>query len=254
MDCEPLTGPRARAVLCYPDARAGCGDRAFTLEALGVAKVCFAGRTLLPGGVRVLGKGHSSVVVAAILDDRIPVALKLLRSDSKRENLWGECRNLMLASTHGASPRPHLCGDSFIVMDLVWGKSLQDIMEESALTVRHVVEALDAAYALDNAGILHAELHRPWRNVYFPSVSGKALIIDLESASEGCGNVAKLAQAIYLRLIGKPSRSLIEALRGYKDACNKHYLNEIVKELAKALEDVRTLRGPERPPRRQRWQ
>lgn len=232
MDCEPLTGPRARYVLCYPRGNGECKNLVYSLEASGVAKLCFIGRVMIPGGIKVLGKGHSSIVVASLLDSGEVAALKILRSDSKRESLWEECRNLRIASVHGATPRPYECSDKFIVMELIWGKSLRDLMEESLLTTKHVIEALEAAYALDNAGILHKELHRPWRNVYYPYKSRKALIIDLESATKGCGNLTRLAQALFIKLAGRLSSSLIEALRGYKEQCSRHYYDEIVKELA----------------------
>ncbi len=237
MDCEPLTGFRARRVLCYPRGDGKCRNLVYTIEASGVSKICFVGRVLVPGGIRVLGKGHSSLVVAALLDNGKIAALKILRVDSKRDSLWEECMNLRIASVHGATPSPYLCCEDFILMDLIWGKSLRDLIEESSLTIKHILEALEAAYALDSAGILHKELHRPWRNVYYPYNSSKALIIDLESATKGCGNLTRLAQAIYVRLAGKPSSKFIESLKGYKEHCNRYYYNEIVKELM-ALKNV----------------
>lgn len=222
---------RARLALCYPRHTVDCWKVVQELEASGISKICFAGDVVLHNGVRVLGKGHSSVVAAAQTRDGRVVAIKVLRTDAKRGSLLGECRLLRWASVHGASPAPHECSERFIVMSLVWGRSLMSLVEESMLTARHIVEALEAAYALDNAGILHLELHRPWRNIYYPYRSVKALIIDLESAKEGCGNVPRVAQALYVRLIGKPTGELLELLKGYKDHCSRHYYNEIVKEL-----------------------
>ncbi|GAB6147907.1 hypothetical protein [Stetteria hydrogenophila] len=245
MDCEPLTGPRAVLALSYPHAsKQGLERLVHELEARGVRRVCFAGRVLLPGGVRVLGKGHSSVVTAVELDGGEVAALKVLRADSRRESLWGECVNLRRASLHGATPRPRACGGDFIVMDLVWGKSLLDLVEEGAVTARHVREALEAAYALDSAGILHKELHRPWRNIYYPQGSRKALIIDLESSTRGCGNLARLAQAVYVRLVGRPTSALIQLLRAYKESCSYRYYVEIVKEVTRSVDAL--TQGPRR--------
>ncbi len=193
------------------------------------------GRTTLPGGFRVLGKGHAATVVAVVTDGG-PAALKALRPDSKRESLAAECAALERAAASGASPRPLACSEDAMLVELVWGATL-----EEALAARDpllvALEAVEAARALDTAGILHLEIHRPWRSILYPHDSIKAYIVDLESSSEGCGNASRVAQALARRL-GRITSRLLVAMRDYKRGCGPSEY----RELKKALEDAVT--GP----------
>ena len=128
------------------------------------------------------------------------VAIKVRRSDSKRQSLSWEALWASKASRAGAAPRIHYWSDNVIVMDLVAGYTLGYLLDQGALENRHIKASLDAARALDAADVLHHELSRPWRHVYITGLH--AIIIDYDSASNGCGNVPKLLSGILHGLPG----------------------------------------------------
>ena len=144
--------------------------------------------------------------------------MKVRRLDSRRRSLEPEGRALEAAWRHGASPKPYYYGRDVIVMEYVGGPSLGWAYSLGLLTGSMVSEALEAARSLDNAGILHLELHRPWENIVYTSTM-KALIVDLDSHSRGCGNVARLVSGlarISSRLLREVREGdLREALREY---------------------------------------
>ena len=154
-----------------------------SLEASGVHGVC-----------ALLGKGHASLVVLAYTRWGL-AAVKVRRLDSRRESLAGEGLALERAWRHGASPRPYYFDDNVIVMDYIEGPLLAEALEDLGLTGALVLEALEAARSLDAAGILHLEIHRPWRNIVYTG-TGRAYIVDLDSHSEGCGNVVRLVSGL----------------------------------------------------------
>jgi putative serine/threonine protein kinase len=203
-----------------------------SLEAAGVRRVCW-----------VAGKGRASVVLAADTPWGL-MAVKARRLDSRRGSLRPEGSALARASRHGASPAPRYYDDNVIVMDYVEGPSLGGLARLGLLEPRHVAEALEAARALDAAGVLHLEIHRPWENVRFTS-SGRALIVDLESSSEGCGNVPRLVSGLArlsARLLDEVRRG---SLRGYlrmyyEEGCPRS-VYDVIKNAVLSLLDSHSL-------------
>ncbi len=221
LDCEPLESVRAAYTLCYPHpASSICAATRETLRSAGVRGLLFWGQSILAtpiGPIRVLGKGHSSVVVATCTRRGI-LALKTRRTDSKRESLAREARLLNVASRHGASPQVYWWSSSYILMDLVPGPSLGEALEEYTQHFLIARRALEAARALDTADILHLELSRPQHHVLFNGnpLRQSALIIDLESASKGeCGNASKIAGYL-ARFLGRDPRDARGLLRRYR--------------------------------------
>jgi len=236
LPCEPLPPDDRRVALavCYPRPR--CHRDPDWLTTYGIVAVCdVAGGTPLLGGLRVLGKGHAGVVMAA-LHTKGPVAVKVLRLDSKRGSLEWEARLQLEASRAGAAPRMWAWSDWFIVSDLVAGPSLEVLAEHGEPPGWAVIEALRAARALDATGILHHEIHRPWRNILY--TTSKALIVDYESASRGCGNVPKIISGIASRhsilrgLLGS-RRGLLREYR--RRGCPYSLYMEIEERVARAL-------------------
>ncbi len=222
----PLSSPQAASVLCYPP-REGCDpDRvASQVEAAGVCCLLDLGRAELSLGgveVRVLGKGHSSVVFAGQLNEGYVVAVKVRRTDSKRGSLEHEGRLLEEAARAGASPRPLYYSRDVIVMQYVGDVSLERLLRDPPpqFVAVAMVEALRAARALDSALVLHEELHRPLQNVFYPwwPESPRALVIDLESASRGCGNVNKFVSFLLGRELMRGAGVLKGLLREYREA------------------------------------
>jgi len=196
-------------------------ERLASLEALGVERVC-----------TVIGKGHTGVILAGLYRGSI-VAVKVRRLDSRRGSLEGEAARLARASRHGASPRPHAWDRNAIVMDLVEGPLLGEALHRDPL--RAVEASLDAARALDTAGILHHEIHRPWRNVVFTgSHLRAAVVIDLDSAGEGCGNASRIVSGLASRLPALRGESVVEALRAYKRSCSRRAYEDLKKAVLEA--------------------
>jgi len=221
-----LSSPQAAAAFCYPRAYR-CDPLRVAAEAESAGVCCIVNMGVVEinvGGVRirVLGKGHASLVVAGLTFDGQVVAIKARRTDSKRSSLEGEGRLLEVASRAGASPAPLYYSKDLIVMEYVGDVSLGRVLRvsPSPLLRRFLLEAVRAARALDVVKILHAELHRPLRNVFYPRwPSGlKAVIIDLESSSRGCGNVNKVLSFMIARglLRGRAMEALRSLLRDYR--------------------------------------
>jgi putative serine/threonine protein kinase len=234
----PLEASEALTALCYPRPGPTCGSRPLELRAHGVESLCAPERgVLLPGGMRVLGKGHAGVVLLARSRWGL-VALKVLRLDGKRGDLSGEARLQSIASRAGAAPPVYAWGRWFIISGLVEGPRLEDLPRP--LPGWAVLEALRAARALDAAGVLHAEISRPWRSVIFTSQhpGSRALIVDYESAGRGCGNVPKILSGLALR--HKPLMQLLATLRPllrrYKsEGCPLSVYREVEALVARAL-------------------
>ncbi len=228
LDAVPITSLEAFISLCYPRPTNDCPSRIEELRRHGVEYLCMHGKQLVPRypRIRILGKGHSSTAVLALYkDSHIPVVVKSLRSDAKRPSLLGEGMLLLRASRHGASPRPYVFENGFIVMEYIRGPHLEDLLRSNpdAKTLRETVRrALEAARALDTADILHMELSRPLKHLKYTGEPGKSMlvIIDLESAVEGrCGNVVKVAGYIVRRLLGKGvTPELRSLLREYRSS------------------------------------
>lgn len=152
------------------------------------------GPSMLPGaGIRILGRGHASVVIAGVSRDGL-IAIKARRIDGKRESLVREGLILDLASRAGVAPKPIYYDDDLIVMEVILGPRLEDVIDEYKTKPWIIIEAMRAARILDVLGVLHLELSRPWRNVIYTGVydHSRALIVDYESVSRGCGNVLSL--------------------------------------------------------------
>ncbi len=181
----------------------------------------------------VIGKGHTAVLLAVEAGGRVAAA-KVRRLDSRRESLWGEAERLLEASRHGASPRPLAWNRDVILMELVTGPTLGEALRLDPL--RAVSASLEAARALDTAGILHHEIHRPWRNILFTGPTlATAVIVDLDSAGEGCGNPAKLLGGLTARMPGLRSREVLEAAREYKRECSRAAYEGLRKAVLEAL-------------------
>ncbi len=247
----PLSSPQAAAAFCYPP-HAGCDPFrvAAQLEDAGVCCILGFGRVELTlGGVRVrlLGKGHSSVVVAGQLERGGLVAVKVRRTDSKRESLEDEGRLLEEASRAGASPRPIRYSRDVIVMQFVSEASLQRVLSEAPahLVSMVLLEAIRAARALDTAYILHEELHRPLRNIFYPywPQGLRALILDLESAARGCGNVNKVVSFLLGRGLLADKGDLRPLLRDYREGKCPRDLYVRIEETAKGSLSIKALAG-----------
>lgn len=177
-------------------------------------------------GLKVLGRGHSSVVLVADFVDLGRVAVKVLRTDSKRDSLLREC-DLMKRSSPIA-PEVYYCDDEFIVMELIRGIRFGDIAPKIASCrdlVTLYLRILAAARYLDSKNVTHKELNILREHVMIDD-EGRIRIIDFESGFTGftC-NVCRVFSSLFMRDcriteccdLRQDQRSLlIELLSSYK--------------------------------------
>ncbi len=180
----PVNSSELTIILCYPSADRECfNKRARSLVDYGINYLVSEGRREI-NRIRVLGKGHSAIVVKALHNKYGEVVLKLRRSDSKRDSLILECRLMELAVP--IAPRPYVCDDDFIVMEFIDGMYLEEFIKCAVTSCRDavllLVKVLAASYWLDVASIEHKELSIAGRHVML-SKNGSIKIIDYESAS-----------------------------------------------------------------------
>jgi predicted Ser/Thr protein kinase len=196
---------------------------------LGVEELLFEGPHLVDNR-RVLGKGHTAVVLKARLRGG-PAALKVRRVDAKRPDMRGEARLLGVANRAGVGPRLFGVTENLLAMELVEGVYLRDWLtsaDPGAEVKRVLREFLGDAFRLDEAGLDHGELIRLRHHTILRG--GRPVIIDFESAStarRAC-NLTTVVQSLFLnekmqpvmeRLLPVPDREeLMGALRSYKES------------------------------------
>jgi putative serine/threonine protein kinase len=204
-DVIPLGGlleSRAGFLLSYPaDDRERAQIILGELEEMGVSALILRGRHAIDG-VPIMGKGHVGIVMAALLGGE-EVAVKLRRTDADRASMEAEGEYLRVAN--GASVGPRLLGVSreVLAMELVEGSYLVDWVgglapEDAGLLREVLVDLMEQARRLDEAGLDHGELSSARRHVIVSG--GVARIVDFESASVSrrCSNVTSMAQYLFI--------------------------------------------------------
>jgi len=182
-NCLPIHDEVLAALICYPSVNYECFKRRVQLLTLhGIKCVLNEGKVKL-GNIRVLGKGHSAIIIKVVHDKYGVVALKLRRVDSKRDSLINEC-NLM-RSARPISPVPYICCDDFIIMEFIDGVHIEDAIKyikSCKEAIALIVKVLAASFWLDMAGIRHNELSLAGKHVMIEA-TGSVKIVDYESAS-----------------------------------------------------------------------
>lgn len=192
-------------------------------------------------GLKVLGRGHSSVVLVAEFTNLGRVAVKVLRTDSKRDSLLREC-DLMKRSSPIA-PEVYYCDDEFIVMELIKGVKFGDIAPKITLCrdlVTLYLKILAAARYLDSKSITHKELNILRKHVIIDE-EGRIRIIDFESGFAGftC-NVCRVFSSLFMRdrrmieccNLKQAQRSLLlELLNSYKKTNSDVFFMRLVKTI-----------------------
>ncbi|MCD6324371.1 MAG: hypothetical protein J7L55_04605 [Desulfurococcales archaeon] len=187
-------------VLCYPTGDEECVlRRERILRDAGVVELLSEGPYEIDG-FKVLGRGHSAVVVAALLRSGDVAAAKILRADSKRDDLMLECS--LLKKGIPITPKPLYCFPELIIMELIRGiplKMLQRRITDCDTAVLTALKVIGAAHYLDRVGINHKELSDPTNHVFI-TVDGRVKILDLETASVGHGcNVCRILSWVIMR-------------------------------------------------------
>ena len=244
--CEPGEGaPKLVKVLDYPRGDEGRALRiAEELCRAGVTEVVLEGEATLPGGVKVLGRGHAAVVLLANLGGVGEVAIKVRRAGSKRESLALECG--ALGAAWPVAPRVYRCTDEFIIMDLVKGYPVAEVaryVKGCGGAVALAAKVAEAARWLDRVGVCHEELSDLRGHAFIEG--GAIKFIDFESASmRYCCVVCKVMSWVLHRSplpracprLTEVEGCVREALRAYKRGPGKEGFLAVIRALARALE------------------
>ncbi|MDR0778623.1 MAG: hypothetical protein LBE48_04215, partial [Methanomassiliicoccaceae archaeon] len=206
------------SVVCYPQAEAPeIENRISELKGMGVTEVEFKGdgdATNMP----VLGKGYVGVVVIAYINEE-RYALKMLRTDGGREDLFHEAEMLQKANTAGVGPKFAAVTKNFMLSQLIDGCLLEKWLKDNKNmnAFRGIFyEILSQCRRLDDAGIDHGELSMAPKHILTDS-NGRPHIVDFETASDQrkVSNVTSVCQ--YLFLGTTPVPGLVNEVLGTAD-------------------------------------
>ncbi len=226
------------SVLGYPKCpKDELENRVKELESIGVKGIIFEGNSKI-GKLEIMGKGCVSVVVKAVVDDRI-VALKIRRLDADRESMERESNFLKIANSVDVGPRFFANSKNFLTMDIADGMKIIDWIKQDlgARQIRLVaLQILEQCFRLDTIGLDHGELSNLNKHV----IVGKNLtIIDFESASteRRVSNVTAAAQCLFIgSAIARKIRSVLEIDSSDKIIQElKRYKNDVSKENLESL-------------------
>jgi len=221
-------------VLSYP---ANDVNRALILwnkiKGAGIVKLVSYGDITIDN-LRVIGKGHSSIVVLGIHKNLGRVAIKFRRADSKTQSLITECRLMKIA--YPLAPKIYFCDDDVIIREFIEGTLLINFIDKlssckEALSL--TLKLLAVGYWLDLKGIDHKELSIPNKHIII-CPNGSVKVIDFESGRQASScNLCRLASWALIRraLISKLcninisyiENTLIELLRNYKKGSKDSY-------------------------------
>ena len=191
-------------VACYPHEniskyRDNCVKNMQELYKLGI-RYFYSYGDLNLGRVKVLGKGYSSIVTLCCKDSIIGVC-KILRLDSRRDELSEEASILRELGMLGIAPKLYDASSRVLFMEYVRGYTLQEYLELAGAksdVIKVVKRVLEAAGMLDVIGVDHGELSRPGNHVIIKR-SLMPCFIDFESASRKRKprNLTSLASALF---------------------------------------------------------
>jgi len=229
-------------VLGYPKCPRGeLESRVKELESIGVKRIIFEGSSMI-GRLNLLGKGCVSVVVKAVLDDKI-VALKIRRLDADRESMEREAGFLNIANSVDVGPKLFAKSKNFLAMGLADGIKMIDWIKQDldAQPIRKVTsQVVEQCFRLDTIGLDHGELSNLNKHVI---VGENITIIDFESASteRRVSNVTAATQCLFIgSAIARKVRSvlkidstdeIIQSLKRYKNDVCKENLESLISVL-----------------------
>ena len=173
-------------VICYPfsNVREQFFNRMNDLLKLGVDKIFSHGRVQI-GKIRVLGKGHTSIV---ILGERrgLKVAIKVLRLDANRKSMKREALMLARANAVSVGPKFITFSKNFLIYEYVEGVLLGEwILKVNSIDLlrRVLVILAQQTWRLDSIGLVHLELSNPKKHIIIEKSTYNPVIIDFETSS-----------------------------------------------------------------------
>lgn len=205
--------------------------RILELRLLGVETLKLKGKHLIDG-VKVLGKGHVGIVIAASIRDT-SAALKIRRIDADRKSFTVEAENLKLANQVSVGPKLIDASSNFLLMEIIEGDYLADWAKRlgplEGRRMHHVLQKLmEKARKLDMIGLDHGELSKAHRHVIVAGEDPR--IIDFESSStrRRAANITSITNYLYfnkqmrtniVKFLKPPEPiALLDALKRYKKA------------------------------------
>lgn len=232
-------------VLCYPSRACTCVEE--RLKALlnnGFIYLLETGKNIL--GIRVLGRGYSAITVVAYHAKHGIGALKILRTDSRRNNLVHEAEMLKNAQPSGLPPNLYLYEDFYVFYELLpphtckpYTRVLEELLFRGSLeSLRNLLRnTLIPLYVLDSLKVDHTEINRPHGHVFY--CDGNVKILDWESAriAEKPTNLTSFISYLLYRFkyaenleksLGYRVNNVLKALKEYKIAYSKEAFNELL--------------------------
>jgi len=239
---DEVSRSKARKLLCYPLCLRS-SKILDELSSLGVLGFRFRGPAQIEG-YNVLGKGHSAIVVEAVLSNGRAAAVKLRRSDHRGRTLDIEAKMQLFANELGIGASVYAYTGDVIVMALVDGLKLYDFISvASPNDVRRALSSLIVqCYKMDLKGLSHHQLSNPNKHVII-SADLAPFILDFGKASLGGqkSNVTSIVQAIFIssrirRLVeyklGSITNSeVLDALKEYKSKKSIDSLNQLLSSI-----------------------
>jgi predicted Ser/Thr protein kinase len=239
---DEIVRSRARRLLCYPL----CSRSRKILEELsnfGVLGLRFRGPTQVEG-YNVLGKGHSAIVIEALLSNGRAAAVKLRRSDYSGKTLDIEAKLQSLANALGIGVPVYAYTDDIIVMALVDGLKLYDFISAAPpLDIKRALSSLMIqCYKMDLEGLSHYQLSNPNKHVII-NAELVPYILDFGKATLGGkkSNVTAITQALFIsgRIRGTIEQKLgslmgskiLEALKEYKSKKDSVSFNRLLSSM-----------------------
>lgn len=215
-----VRSPLISTLISYPKFNSDeYSKRIIDLENMGVKDVILEGSTQIYE-LKLLGKGHSGVVLKVNTHSGKKFALKIRRLDSRRKDCLSEVNNQRLANLVGIGPKILANTQDLILMEFINGKGIFDwLVDHSDLTdlkkkrvVDIVNEILEQCYTLDNLNLDHGELTRIDNHIMI-SYKNQISIIDFESSStkRKPSNVTSVIQALLLS--GSVSKKISQYIR-----------------------------------------
>ncbi|MEM4900314.1 MAG: hypothetical protein QXM99_07925 [Thermofilum sp.] len=238
MDAVPSEIGKWCLILCYPSSTHDCCLQRFTeMKLLGVAEIAEEGGAEVRG-IRVVGKGTSSIVVKGRFADGREVAVKIRRSDSRRESLLWEAEALKAANKVGVGPRLYAYSRNFIVREYVEGVPIRVFAERNCGEPLRIVllKLAQQLMMLDSIGLAHNELSRFEDHVLVSERELLPVIIDFESATFN-PNRSNLTQFFSFLLKAGHEYSVISRCAGIQ------LPREALRGLLKRYKADRNLRG-----------
>ncbi|PUA32361.1 MAG: hypothetical protein B7O98_06805 [Zestosphaera tikiterensis] len=203
--------------------------------------------------VKLLGKGHSSVVFLSKHKEFGIVAVKVLRTDSKRDSLKQECKAMKQAQP--IAPKIYSCGDEYVVMEFINGVNLEEYLKTLSACDELILlglKILAVGKYLDDVGVDHHELSVLKDHVLIEA-SGRIRIVDFESSSLKPGrNLCRVFSGYFIRIpkvklccpsLSAEEGSTRELLKSYKGGNKEAYLELVKLILDKCLSSSCVCRG-----------